>query len=76
MVLSAAAPVVAQGFFSLIFQNGLLLAVRTGDLVLEVVRVKLDSATAAGALTWICTTNFRLRKPACRTDYTLRAWHP
>ena len=26
-----------------------------------------------GALTWICTTNFRLRRAACRTDYTLRA---
>jgi hypothetical protein len=26
-----------------------------------------------GALTWICTTSFRLRKPACRTNYTLRA---
>ena len=30
-----------------------------------------------GALTWICATNLRLRKPACRTNYTLRAnWHP
>jgi hypothetical protein len=26
-----------------------------------------------GALTWICTTSFRLRKAACRTNYTLRA---
>ena len=26
-----------------------------------------------GALTWTCTTNLRLRKAACRTDYTLRA---
>jgi hypothetical protein len=26
-----------------------------------------------GALTWTCTTNFRLRKPVCRTNYTLRA---
>ena len=26
-----------------------------------------------GALTWICTTNFRLRRAACRTNYTLRA---
>jgi hypothetical protein len=26
-----------------------------------------------GTLTWTCTTNFRLRKPACRTNYTLRA---
>jgi hypothetical protein len=26
-----------------------------------------------GALTWVCTTNLRLRKAACRTDYTLRA---
>src|SRR6266480_4057433 len=23
-----------------------------------------------GALTWICTTNFRLRRAACRTNYT------
>src|SRR4030095_6642134 len=30
-----------------------------------------------GAPTWICTTNFRLRRAACRTNYTLRAkWHP
>ena len=31
-----------------------------------------------GALTWICTTNLRLRKAACRTDYTLGAleWRP
>jgi hypothetical protein len=27
-----------------------------------------------GALTWICTTSFRLRRAACRTDYTLRAF--
>ena len=27
-----------------------------------------------GALTWICTTNLRLRRAACRTNYTLRAW--
>ncbi len=26
-----------------------------------------------GALTWICTTSFRLRRAACRTNYTLRA---
>jgi len=26
-----------------------------------------------GALTWTCTTNFRLRRAACRADYTLRA---
>ena len=26
-----------------------------------------------GALTWTCTTNFRLRRAACRTNYTLRA---
>ena len=26
-----------------------------------------------GALTWTCTTSFRLRKAACRTNYTLRA---
>jgi hypothetical protein len=31
----------------------------------------------AGALTWICTTNVRLRRAACRTNYILRAkWHP
>ena len=29
-----------------------------------------------GALTWICTTSLRLRRAACRTSYTLRAWHP
>ena len=30
-----------------------------------------------GALTWICTTSFRLRRAACRTNYTLRAnWYP
>jgi hypothetical protein len=26
-----------------------------------------------GALTWICTTNLRLRRAACRANYTLRA---
>ena len=26
-----------------------------------------------GAITWICTTNLRLRRAACRTNYTLRA---
>src|SRR5260221_9113273 len=25
------------------------------------------------ALTWTCTTNLRLRRAACRTNYTLRA---
>ena len=30
-----------------------------------------------GALTWSCTTSFRVRNTACRSDYTLRAkWHP
>src|SRR5438876_9628286 len=28
----------------------------------------------SGALTWICTTNLRLRRAACRTRYTLRAF--
>ena len=27
----------------------------------------------SGALPWICTTNLRLRRAACRTNYTLRA---
>src|SRR6266571_8863805 len=27
----------------------------------------------SGALMWNCTTNLRLRRAACRTDYTLRA---
>ena len=31
------------------------------------------SLSKSGALTWICTTNFRLRRAACRTGYTLRA---
>ena len=32
-----------------------------------------DSFIENGALTWICTTNFRLRRAACKTNYTLRA---
>jgi hypothetical protein len=31
------------------------------------------SSLKSGALTWICTTNFRLRRAACKTNYTLRA---
>jgi hypothetical protein len=32
-----------------------------------------NPALKGGALTWTCTTNFRLRRAACRTNYTLRA---
>ena len=37
----------------------------------------IHSSFKIGALTWICTTNFRLRRAACRSGYTLRAnWRP
>jgi hypothetical protein len=31
------------------------------------------SSFESGALTWSCTTNLRLRRAACGTNYTLRA---
>src|ERR1041385_6771874 len=41
------------------------------------ISTKPDQPLPIGALTWICTTNLRLRRAACRTHYTLRAkWHP
>src|SRR5712671_6384385 len=45
----------------------------SGFLTLHSALFILHSSFEAGALTWTCTTNLRLRKAACRTDYTLRA---
>ena len=39
----------------------------------RLVNRKSQIVNESGALTWICTTNLRLRRAACRTDYTLRA---
>jgi hypothetical protein len=39
----------------------------------QIVNRKSEIGNQNGALTWICTTNLRLRRAACRTNYTLRA---
>ena len=38
--------------------------------------MEIVNRKSTGALTWICTTSLRLRRAACRTDYTLRALKP